>query len=138
MSTDTTGELECNEYIFLHKLSGVWLLGDWISDPWITKAYPVCYILHNSLLPLYIFFSIVYTEFILFWLCRKLLGYRNTLKSIPGTNQYWAISVKFPAHGNNGLPLTGFEPMQLAYSIYADHKHKTFVSEQKYNIKHVR
>jgi hypothetical protein len=30
-------------------------------------------------------------------------------KSEDGTNQYLAMSVKFLAHGNNGLPLTGFE-----------------------------
>ena len=57
---------------------------------------------------------LVYTEFILVWLCRKLLAYRNTLESFPGTNQYWAMSVKFLAQGNNGLPLTWFEPMWLA------------------------
>ena len=59
--------------------------------------------------------DLVYTEFILFRLCRKLFSlYRNTLESVPGTNQYWAISLKFPAEGNNGLSLTGFEPMRLA------------------------
>ena len=58
---------------------------------------------------------LLYTEFISAWLCRKLLAYRNTLKSLPpGTNQYWAMSVKFLAQGNNGLSLTGFEPMRLA------------------------
>ena len=56
---------------------------------------------------------LVYTEFILVWLWRKLLAYRNTLKSFPGTNQYLAVSVKFLAQGNNGLSLTGFEPMRL-------------------------
>ena len=47
-------------------------------------------------------------------MCRKLLAYRNTIESIPGINQYRAISVKFIAQGNNGLSLTGFEPMWLA------------------------
>ena len=56
--------------------------------------------------------------FSLYWiyfsLCRKLLAYNiETLKSVPGTNQYWAMSVKFLAQGNNGLPPTGFEPMRL-------------------------
>ena len=48
-------------------------------------------------------FVLVYThsEFILVRLWRKLLADRNTLESIPGTNQYWAISVKFLAQGNN-------------------------------------
>ena len=44
----------------------------------------------------------------------KLLAYRNTLESVPETDQYCAISVKFLAQGNSGLSLTGFEPMQLA------------------------
>ena len=57
---------------------------------------------------------LVYTKFILVRLWRKLPAYRKTLESVPGTNQYWAISVKFFAQGNNGLSLTGFEPMQLA------------------------
>ena len=56
---------------------------------------------------------LVYTEFILVRLCRKLLAYINTLESIPGTDQYWVISVKFLAQGNNGSSLTGFEPMRL-------------------------
>ena len=60
---------------------------------------------------------LVYTEFILVRLWRKLLAYRNTLESVPGINQYWAISVKFLAQGNNGLSLTGFEPMRLAILI---------------------
>ena len=63
------------------------------------------------------FFSLVYlvyTEFILVRLWTKLLAYRNTLESVPGTNQYWAISVKFLAQAINGLSLTGFEPKQLA------------------------
>ena len=60
--------------------------------------------------------SLVYTEFILVPLCRKRFSliYRNTLESVPGTNQYWAMSVKFLAQGNNNLALTGFEPMRLA------------------------
>ena len=58
--------------------------------------------------------QIVYTEFIVVRLWRKLLAYINTLESIPGTNKYWAISVKFLAQGNNDLSLTGFEPMRLA------------------------
>ena len=36
-------------------------------------------------------FSLVYTEFILVRLWRKLLAYINTLESIPGTNQYRAV-----------------------------------------------
>ena len=56
----------------------------------------------------------LYIEFILVRLWRKLLAYINALESIPGTNQYWAISVKFIDQGINGLSLTGFEPMQLA------------------------
>ena len=53
-------------------------------------------------------------SFILVQLWRKLLAYINTLESVPGTNQYWAISVKFIAQRNNGLSLTGFEPIWLA------------------------
>ena len=49
-----------------------------------------------------------YTEFILVRLCRKLLAYRNTLEYVPGTNQYWAMSVMFLAHGNNDLSLIWF------------------------------
>ena len=56
---------------------------------------------------------VVCTKFILVWLCRKLLAYRNTLKSLPGTNQYCAMSVMFHAQGNNGLSLIVFEPMRL-------------------------
>ena len=52
---------------------------------------------------------LVYTEFISVWLWRKLLACINTLESVPGTNQYWAISVKFLAQGHNSLSLTGFE-----------------------------
>ena len=62
----------------------------------------------------YYIIAVVYTEFNLVWLWRKLLAYRNTLESVPGTNQYWAISVWFLAQGNNGLSMTGFEPMRLA------------------------
>ena len=58
--------------------------------------------------------NLVYTEFILVQLWKKLLAYRNILKSVPGNNQYWAISVKFLAQGNNRLSVTGFEPMRLA------------------------
>ena len=36
-----------------------------------------------------------------------LLAYINTLEIVPGTNQYWAISVKFLDQRNNGLSLTG-------------------------------
>jgi hypothetical protein len=57
---------------------------------------------------------LVYTEFILVRLCRKLLAYKHTFESIPGTNQYWAMSVKFLAQGNNDMLLSGFEPMRLA------------------------
>ena len=46
-----------------------------------------------------------YTEFILVWLWKNLLAYRNTLGFVPGTNQYWAISVKFLAQLNVGLIL---------------------------------
>ena len=46
---------------------------------------------------------LVYTEFILVWLLRKLLAYRHTIESVPGTNQYWAVSVKFLAQGNDGF-----------------------------------
>ena len=63
---------------------------------------------------IYLYVSSVFTEFILVRLWRKLIPYRNTLESVPGTKQYWAMSVKFLAEGNNGLPLTGFEPMRLA------------------------
>ena len=61
-----------------------------------------------------------FIDFSLYWiyflvqLWRKLIAYRNTLESIPGTNMYWAISVKFLAQGNKRLTLTGFEPRQLA------------------------
>ena len=58
-------------------------------------------------------YALVYTEFILVRLWKKLLAYRNTLESVPGTNQYWAINAKFLAQGNNGLSPTGFEPMRL-------------------------
>jgi hypothetical protein len=47
-------------------------------------------------------------------LCRKLKAYRHTFDSVLGTNQYWAISVKFLAQGNNDWPLTGFGPLLLA------------------------
>ena len=41
--------------------------------------------------------------------------YRNNLESIPRTNQYWAVSVKFLAQWNNNLSMTHeFERMQLA------------------------
>ena len=53
-------------------------------------------------------------EFILVWFCKKLSAYRNILESVHGTNQYWAMSVKFLAQGDNDLPLTGSEPMWLA------------------------
>ena len=33
-------------------------------------------------------YVLVYTEFILTQLCRKLLAYRNTLESVPETTQY--------------------------------------------------
>ena len=57
---------------------------------------------------------LVYAKLILVRMWRKLLAYRNTLESAPGTNQYCAISVKFLAQWNNGLSFTGFEPMRLA------------------------
>ena len=59
-------------------------------------------------------FAFLPFEYILVLSCRKLFAYRNTLKSVPVTNQYWAISVKIIAQAYNGLPLTGFEPMGLA------------------------
>ena len=37
---------------------------------------------------------LVHIEFIMVWLWRKLSAYWNSLESVPGTNQYWAISVK--------------------------------------------
>ena len=58
--------------------------------------------------------NLVCTDFILVRLWRRILAYRNTLDSVPGTNQYWTVGVKFLAQGNNGLSLTGFEPMWLA------------------------
>ena len=45
---------------------------------------------------------------------KKAVSYRNTFESVPGTNQYWAMSIKFLAQGNNRQSLTGFEPMWLA------------------------
>ena len=60
---------------------------------------------------------LVYTEFILVWLWRQLFAYRNSLESVPGTNQYWAMCVKFLAQGNNGLSLIEFEPMWLVILI---------------------
>ena len=54
--------------------------------------------------------SLVYTEFILVRMCRNLLGYRNTPESVPGTNQYWAVSVKVLAQGNNRFPWQGLNP----------------------------
>jgi hypothetical protein len=47
---------------------------------------------------------------------RKLKAYRvrQTLETVPGTNQYWAMCVKFLAQGNNRLPLTWFEPTRRA------------------------
>ena len=59
---------------------------------------------------------LVHSEFILVWLYKKLLAYRNTLESVLGINQYWAMSVKFLAQWNNGLPLTVIEPMEQAIS----------------------
>ena len=54
---------------------------------------------------------LVYSEFISVHLYRKLLAYRHTLKSIPGTNQYRAINVKFLTQRNNSLLLTqGLNP----------------------------
>ena len=63
------------------------------------------------------FHTLVYTEFILVWLCRKLEAYRHTLGSVPGTNQYWATGVKFLAQENNDKPLTGFEPTPFLQSF---------------------
>ncbi|XP_060601612.1 phospholipid phosphatase 1-like, partial [Ruditapes philippinarum] len=34
--------------------------------------------------------------------------------TVPGTNQYKAMRVKFLGHGNNGLPLAGFKPTRPA------------------------
>ena len=60
-------------------------------------------------------FSLIYTHFILVRLCRKLLAYLNSLESVPGTNQYWAMNVVSSlAQGNIGLHLTKLEPMRLA------------------------
>ena len=69
---------------------------------------------------------LVYTEFILVWLCRKLEAYKHTLESIPWTNQYWAISVKFLAQENNEKPLTGFEPTPFLQSF--DYKSETLTT----------
>ena len=43
------------------------------------------------------------------WLCRKQLAYINTLKSVPGTNQYWAMSVK---KENNSLKNAASKPLE--------------------------
>jgi hypothetical protein len=45
------------------------------------------------------------------------VGSYKLLEYVPGTNQYLAINVKFLAQGNNGLPLTGFEPTWSAILI---------------------
>ena len=71
------------------------------------------YIAANKVLSNKTYYSVVYPEFILYWLCRKLLAYRNALESVPGNNQCSAMSVKVLAHGINVIPLTGFEPMRL-------------------------
>jgi hypothetical protein len=57
-----------------------------------------------------LWYILIYTEFILV----KLQTYRHTSESIPGTNRYLAMRLKFLAQGNNGLPLTRFELMRLA------------------------
>ena len=57
---------------------------------------------------------LVYNTFILIRLYRELLAYRNTIEYVPGINQYWEMSVKFLTQANNGLPMTGFEPMRLS------------------------
>ena len=66
--------------------------------------------------------------YIFILLCIKLQVYGHSYKSIPGTDQYWVMRVKFLAHGNIGLPLTEFEPMQLdIFSIAwscSEHKFK--------------
>jgi hypothetical protein len=54
---------------------------------------------------------LVYTEFILVLLCKKLRAYKHTFESIPETNRDRSMHVKFLAQGNNGLPLTGFKPI---------------------------
>ena len=72
---------------------------------WLIDLLNLCMKMQFDTKP-YIFYLL--SLFYYVWSCKL-----HTLKSIPGTNQFWAIKVKFLAQGNNGLPLTGFEPMQL-------------------------
>ena len=62
------------------------------------------------------FITLVYTELILVWLCRKLVAKIETFQNpfLEPTMQYWTMIVKFLAQGNNGLTLTGFELIWLA------------------------
>ena len=73
------------------------------------SSYSRCYMLCMK----NILFQLIYTEFILVLLCRKLLPIRNILESVPGTNQYLAITVDFLIKVKNGLSLTRFEHMFL-------------------------
>jgi hypothetical protein len=56
--------------------------------------------------------SLVYTEYILVWLCRKLTN--TLLNTFLEPTSTAAMSVNFNIKGNNNLLLTGFEPMQVA------------------------
>jgi hypothetical protein len=42
---------------------------------------------------------------------------KQSLESVPGTNQDQAMNVKFLAQGINDLPLTGFKPMRPEQSL---------------------
>ena len=58
---------------------------------------------------------LVYTKFVLVRLCRKLFAYKNTVESVPGTNQYWEVVQSLLLMKTaNDLSLTCFEPMRLA------------------------
>jgi hypothetical protein len=77
----------------------------------IQFGYLLCsiYIINLNFIKHNITSMFILTWLISVWLSRKLKAYRQTLESVPGTNQYWAMSVKVLVQGNNGPPLTGFE-----------------------------
>ena len=74
--------------------------GDQIWVAWFILVILLFFIFDNHTRKILYFSILVYTEFTLVLLWRKLLAYRNTLESIPGTNQITEI-MACPIQGLN-------------------------------------
>ena len=117
-------ELLISDELYQHSLMRPPVLSDHFKNSFITasRCYydisclatialddqrPVFTGTREAMLP-FLISLLVYTEFILVRLWRKRLAYRNSIESVPGTNQYWKIS--FLLKESTACPWQGFNP----------------------------